>query len=398
VSAGVTYRYRAAQRSGTVESGTLQAPSREAASDILASRGLFPLEVRAEEGRESRGTRLPSGDLALGLRVLATLLGSGLPMARALAAMDELVPASWRAGLPAIRESVREGHSLAAALASSPLAFPPLVIGMVQAGEAGSGVAPAVTRAAALMEQAAETRRAVRNALAYPIILAIAGGSSVTLLVGVVLPRFAGILGDLGQDLPRSAQLLLSLSNAVQAGWIPALATLVVALVAWRAWVGTDAGRKAWHELLLAVPGIGGVRRSTATARFSAALAALLESGVPIAPALTHAAKATGDAALTARIAAARESVVGGQGVARALEAEGASTPTALRLMRAGEETGQLAPMLDHAARIEADRADQLIRAVVRMLEPSLIIVFGGIVALVAGALLQAVYSVRPTP
>jgi type II secretory pathway component PulF len=398
VSTGVTYRYRAAQRSGTVESGTLQAPSREAASDILASRGLFPLEVRAEEGRDRRGARLPSGDLALGLRVLATLLEAGLPLARALAALDELVPASWRPGLPAIREAVREGHSLASALSASPLAFPPLVIGMVQAGEAGSGVASAVNRAAALMESAAETRRAVRNALAYPLILAVAGGSSVMLLVGVVLPRFAGILGDLGQDLPRSAKLVLALSDAVQAGWIPALATVVVVLVAWRAWVGTEAGRKAWHDVLLSVPGIGGVRRASATARFSAALAALLESGVPIAAALSAAARATGDAALSARILAAREAVVGGLGVARALEAEGASTPTALRLMRAGEETGRLGPMLDHAARIEADRADQLVRAVVRMLEPTLIIVFGGVVALVAGALLQAVYSVRPVP
>jgi general secretion pathway protein F len=82
--------------------------------------------------------------------------------------------------------------------------------------------------------------------------------------------------------------------------------------------------------------------------------------------------------------------------VARALEAQDAATPTALRLMRAGEETGSLAPMLDRASRIEADRADQLVRTGVRLLEPTLIVVFGGIVALIAGALLQAVYSVRP--
>jgi len=392
------YRYRAAQRSGAVETGTLQAPSRDAASDVLAARGLFPLEVTAEAGRESTGKRLPTGDLALGLRVLGTLLEAGLPMARALAAMDELVPPTWRAGLPAVRESVRQGHSLAAALAASPLAVPPLVIGMVQAGEAGSGVAPAVTRAAELMESAAATGRAIRNALAYPIILALAGGSSVVLLVGVVLPRFAAILGDLGQELPPSARLVLGLSDAVQAGWMPALATVVVLAVAWRAWVGTEAGRVGWHTLLLGVPGVGGVRKAMGTARFCASLSALLESGVPIAGALAHAARATGDAALAGRILAAREAVVGGQGVARALEAQDAATPTALKLMRAGEETGRLAPMLDHASRIEADRADQLIRAVVRMLEPTLIIVFGGIVALVAGALLQAVYSVRPVP
>ncbi|MDB4949027.1 MAG: gspF [Gemmatimonadetes bacterium] len=396
MSEAAEYRYRAAQRTGTVETGSVQAASREAASDMLAARGLFPLEVVPAARAEGRSRRMSPDDLALGLRVLATLLEAGLPLARALAAMDDLVPASWRAALPGIRDAVRGGSSFAAALAAAPLALPPLVVGMVQAGEAAGSVARAVTRAAELTEGAAATGRALRNALAYPLILAVAGGSSVVLLVGVVLPRFAAILGDLGQDLPPSARLVLRLSDAVQAGWMPALATLAVLLVAWRAWTGTVGGRVAWHAFLLGVPGVGGVRRSSATARFCAALAALLESGVPIAGALTHASRAAGDAALSARIVAAREAVLGGQGLARALEDQDAATPTALRLMRAGEETGSLAPMLDRASRMEADRADQLVRTAVRLLEPALIVAFGGIVALIAGALLQAVYSVRP--
>jgi general secretion pathway protein F len=97
-------------------------------------------------------------------------------------------------------------------------------------------------------------------------------------------------------------------------------------------------------------------------------------------------------------VLAAREAVVAGGGIARALEAEGALTPTAVRLLRTGEETGQLAPMLNHASRIEGDRAEQRVRSAVRLLEPALIIGFGAVVALVAGSLLQAVYSVRPTP
>lgn len=391
-----TFAYRAAHRSGLMETGTVRAESAEAARELLSARGLFPVEVRLERGREASRPRMSVPDMALGLRVMATLLESGLPLARALAAMDELVPAPWNPVLPHLRGAVRQGSTLAAALQAAPVGFPPLVVGLVQAGEAGSGLATAVARAADLMESSAATRRAVRAALAYPILLAGAGFASIVLLVGFVLPRFAAILGNLGQRLPPLAALVLGTANAARAGFVPGVFTLLVAFVLWRMWTETEAGRERWHAILLGIPLVGNVRRASAVGRFCAALGALLESGVPIAPALLNATRATGDAALTARIAAAREQVVGGHGIASSLERADAATPTAIRLIRTGEETGRLAPMLAHAARIESDRAEQMVRGAVRVLEPAMIVVFGGIVALVAAALLQAVYSVRP--
>jgi len=121
-----------------------------------------------------------------------------------------------------------------------------------------------------------------------------------------------------------------------------------------------------------------------------------LDSGVPVSAALVHAARASGDAALGARLLATRESVVVGQGIARALAVAGALTPTTIRLVQAGEETGRLSAMFAHASVLERDQADRRLHAAVRLLEPGLILVFGGIVALVAAALLQAIYSVRP--
>ena len=396
MSEGTSWSYRAAHASGLLEQGTVRAESPEAAREQLFARGLFPLEVRAERGAETHRPGLSAADLALGLRVLATLLESGLPLARALAALDDLVPASWRPALPELRAAVREGKSLAAALAAAPVAFPPLVVGLVQAGEGGSGLAAAVTRAAELTESAAETRRAVRAALAYPLVLAGAGTASVLLLVGFVLPRFAAILGDLGQSLPPTARLVLGAAEAVRAGWLPALVALIAGGIVGRTWASTPAGRVRWHAFLLALPVVGEVRRAAAVGRFAAALEALLESGVPISAALGSAVRATGDAEIARRILDAREAVLGGAGLATALGAAGAATPTAVRLIRAGEESGRMVPMLAQVARIESTRAAERVRGAVRVLEPALILVFGGMVALVAAALLQAVYSVRP--
>jgi general secretion pathway protein F len=399
VSTGtLPFAYRAAHGSGMLETGTVRAESAEAARELLSARGLFPLEVRLERGAAGGRPRMPVGDMALGLRVLGTLLEAGLPVARALAAMDELAPPAWKPALPALRDSVRQGSSLAAALAAAPIDVPPLVVGLVQAGEAAAGVAPAVTRAAELMERAAETRRAVRAALAYPLVLAAAGTASLALLVGFVLPRFAAVLAEMGQALPPTARTVLAVADAARAGFVPGVLTLAAALALWRVWTAGEEGRARWHAILLAVPGVGEIRRAAATGRFCAALGALLESGVPIAPALAHATRAGGDAALGARILAARERVVGGHGIAASLEEHRAATPTSIRLIRTGEETGRLAPMLAHAARIEDARAEQTVRSLVRVLEPAMIVAFGGIVALVAAALLQSVYSVRPVP
>lgn len=391
------FAYRAADARGAVEAGTLRADTADAARAALSARGLFPLELRARADAAPRA-RIGAGDLALGLGLLADLLDAGLPLARALAALDELAPAAWAPALPALRAAVREGSGLAAALSAAPVEVPPLVIGLVAAGEAGSGLPRALARAAELMRRAAETRRALASALAYPLLLAGAGTASIVLLVGFVLPRFAAILGDLGQELPATARLVLGVADAVRAGWLPALGTVLLALVVWRAWSASPEGRRQWHGALLALPVLGAIRRSSAVARFAAALSALLESGVPLSPALAHAVRAAGDATLGPRILAAREAVLGGQGLAAALEASDAATPTAVRLVRAGEETGRLAAMLDQASRLESSRAEASVHTAVKAVEPVMILLFGGMVALVAAALLQSVYSVRPVP
>ncbi|HEV8499162.1 MAG TPA: type II secretion system F family protein, partial [Gemmatimonadaceae bacterium] len=162
-------------------------------------------------------------------------------------------------------------------------------------------------------------------------------------------------------------------------------------------WTQTESGHRDWHRLLLSAPLLGGIRAGTGAARMAHSLSALLESGVSIGSALTLAARATADAELEARLTFARAAVTAGDPLSRALESSRATTPTVVRLVRAGEESGRLPAMLDHAARIEQQRVDRIVRTGVRLLEPILLLTFASVVALIAAALLQAIYSVRPT-
>lgn len=391
------YSFRAARFDGTLETGVLVAESREAVNRALGARGLWTLEVQEARRHLKRTTRISAADLALGLRVLATLLESGLPVGRALVSMSDIAPNSWTPFLPGIVREVNEGASLGSALERCRLAIPALVVGIVRAGEVGSGLAKSVRRAASVMEESAATRTAVRAALLYPCILALTGTVSVAILVGVVLPRFGAMLADLGQKLPPTTRFVLRASSLASATVLPFTFIVVMALAAWRVWLATDSGAARWHHMLLKLPYWGAIRWSAGTARACAALAALLESGVPVSSALMHAARASGDAALAKRILAARTAVIAGARPSAAFLAEDALTAVAVRLVRAGEETGALSVMLAHAAHLEGERAIERVRSAVRLIEPGLILLFGGLVALVATALLQAVYSVRPT-
>jgi type II secretory pathway component PulF len=228
-------------------------------------------------------------------------------------------------------------------------------------------------------------------------LVAGAGVLAIGILITVVLPRFAKILADLGQTLPASTRAVLRGAAAVHAGLVPSAIGAAIGVALWRAWTQTESGRRGWHRLLLSVPLLGSIRSGTAAARMAHSLSALLESGVSMGTALVFAARATSDAELEARLTLARGAVTAGEPLSRALELHGATTPTVVRLIRAGEESGRLPAMLDHAARIEQQRADRIVRAGVRLLEPMLLLTFASVVALIAAALLQAIYSVRPT-
>ncbi len=389
--------YEALALSGSLDYGTVDAESLSEARTAVSSRGLFVVSIEARGPRRERREPISAADLALGLRMLADLLESGLPVTRALHAFQDLAPRGWRAALPGIRQSVREGKSLAAALSDAPIEIPALVLGIAQAGEAGSGIGPAVRRAADLTEATADMQSAVRSALAYPMIVAFAGALAIVVLMTVVLPRFARILADLGQKLPASTQLVLRIANVAHTAFLPAIVVGGAAFAVWRVWSRTTTGRIQWHRSLLMVPVLGALRRGAATSRMAHSLSALLDSGVPIATAVIFAARASGDAELEARLGSARARIVAGQPLSAALDETAAVSRTTINLIRAGEESGRLPSMLGHAARIEQKRVDQIVKTGVRMLEPILLLTFASVVALVAAALLQAIYSVRPT-
>lgn len=391
----VNFRFEGMRSNGVVEVGEIDASDRQSALSLLIARGVFPTEIKERHPR-SRSMRISAQDLALGLRTLATLLKSGLPLARALVVLQDMVAAAWASALPAVSQRIEHGQQLALALKTSGLPLPPHVIGIIEAGEAGSDLAEAVERAALVLETRAANRAAVRNALAYPLMLALAGGATVILLVGHVLPRFVLLLNDTGQQLPVLTRIVLAAATIAERAVVPGGAMLVIAVLIIVRWSAGSDGRAALHMMLLRLPYIGQLRLAAATASMCSSLAALLRSGMPLALALPHAATACGDEAVGRALLRVRQRLLAGESFSAALKLDGLVTPALIRLVRAGEETADLGNMLEYSARIEADQTLQRLHRLIRFIEPAMILVFGGVVGLIAAALLQAMYAIRP--
>ncbi len=387
------FRFRAARPDGELLSGTVQAGSPAAALQLVEARGLLPIAVH--ETATGRTRTLDAAVLAPLLTGLAGLLEAGMPVDRALAASAEAAPDALRPWLEDVQSRVRDGAPLSSALAAAGT-LPPIVLGHVRAGERGGALASAMRGAAAELDRAADIRARVRAALTYPVFLAVAGAVSVAAIVTLVIPRFAALLGDQGQALPASTRLLVGASDVMRSSAVPLAVLITILVPAVLRWAATVAGRRHTHRWLLAAPVLGTLRHRFATARFASGLAGLLRAGVPLLEALRYAAEAPGDAEIAARTSAARLDVERGERLASALSRHGVLTPLGTRLTTFGERAGQLPAFLDHAARLEDAGAQRSLQRLVTLLEPVIILAFGLLVAFVATALLQAVYSIRP--
>ncbi len=390
------YRYRAARADGSLVRGRVEAVTESQATALLLERGLEPIEVEDASADMLPARPAARRDLAVAFRSLAALVSAGVPLEPALASTERLVRGSLRECLAQARAGLRDGKSLAESLDSARGTVPPLVLGMLRAGERAGRLPGTLEQVATQLELEAELVSRVRHALAYPALLLAAGLASVLVIGTVVVPKFAGLLGEAGQDLPPATRVLLGASAMVTSHWLALVVTAVALAGLVAAGLRRPEGRLRWHRLLLATPALGGIRHGLATSRAARALSGGLEAGMPLLAAMQVAQDAAGDREIALRLARAREQVAGGATLTGSLEHERAFTPSAVQLLAVGEGSGQLAAMAGRAADLAARETERALGTLVALLEPGLVILLGGFVAFVAAALLQAVYSLRP--
>jgi type II secretory pathway component PulF len=227
------------------------------------------------------------------------------------------------------------------------------------------------------------------------MLLATAGSVAVTVLLFFVLPRFVTLLEGSGARLPKSTATLLAFSAALHRAW-PVLLLIPFGIAAFAAWVrGSDAGRRVWSTIMLALPGLRTLRRYALAGRFARLVGVLLGGGAPLLTALDDTIESIGDPNARDDVVRIRTRVREGSSLRAALAESTLFPPMLAQLVGVGEDAGQLRTFLMKSADIFEERTERATSRLATLAEPAMIILFGAIVAFVALSLLQAIYGIN---
>ncbi|MDQ2765337.1 MAG: type II secretion system F family protein, partial [Pseudomonadota bacterium] len=299
------YRYTAIGAGGKRLAGVMDAPTEAEVIARLQRQGTMP--IRAEPAdKASRwagllqmnvGNRrgLRKQDVADLIRELATMLSAGQDLDRALRYMQETASSRVRPTITILRDAVRDGSPLSAAMARNPACFPPMHVGLVHAGEAGGNLGPTLMRIADLLDRQRALASTVTSAMIYPAVLLVSMIGAVTLLLTQVLPQFVPMFEQSGVALPVSTQLLIAAGNVVQADGVIILVVILALVLIARGLLRRDPIRLVVDRMLLHVPLIGGLVQEVLAARFTRVLGTLLQNGVALIPALAIVRDAVGN-------------------------------------------------------------------------------------------------------
>jgi len=393
----VDFAYEAVAPSGRTFRGVEAASSEAALERTLRDRGLFPVAIVAGGKRRAGVPRVGRRRATVeAVRYLATLVGAGFPLDRALDTAARLSGNSVVSeAFQEIGESVRGGMTLARAMAAHPRVHSALALGMVEAGERGGQLGEALSQLADHLEREEGLRGQVASSLVYPMLMACVGGAAIAVLTFFVLPRFVVLLQDAGAALPTSTALLMAASAFLTRNWVVLALSTVGVVGAAMAYRGLPSGRAVTDRLFARLPVIGPIRRNLAAARLGRTLEGLLGAGLPLVQALDVAAGTLTDAGAAQDVAKAREDVVTGSNLASALGHSAAFPYLFLQMVALGEESGRLQEMLGRGANAAEDQLERSLTRMVRLVEPTLIVVFGVVAGFVALSLLQAIYGMR---
>lgn len=385
------FTVRALDASEQMQTLVVEAADAADAQAQVQARRLTPLSaVPARSGMPRRADRFA---LLLFAQELHALLQAGLSVIEALDTLIEKDPQpARRAVLMRLAEGLRQGQRLSSVLREQPQVFPPLFVGVVQAAEGTSDLPRALSRYLDYETRLQAVLHKVTSAAIYPAVLLVVGLSVSLFLLGYVVPKFSSVYQGSGQTLPWASQLLMRWGQ--WAGAHGAQALVVVLLLAtgvvWK--VRQTMAGGGWWRLLGALPGAQAKGEVLQLSRLYLTLGMLLEGGIPLQRALALCDPVL-DPQRLPQLAAVRHDIGAGQPLSTALAAHGLSTPVALRLIRVGEQSGQLGPMLSRTAAFYDEETTRWIERFSKAFEPALMAAIGVVIGLIVVLLYMPIFD-----
>ncbi len=373
------------------------------------SQGIIPLSVTATDAAninkqpENLQQNFASAFQRVGFmeiqnftRQLASLLTAHVPIIESLNALIEQIDSvKLRPMLMAIRQHVKEGHSLADGFALFPNVFDRIYVNMVRAGEASGRLDAVLARLADFGDNQVRLRNKVSGAMTYPIIMIVVGAVVLLVITNFVIPQITQIFTDANKVMPLPTRIMIGVSGFFQANIWYIVFGLLGSLIMLERYTKTEVGRVKKDKTLLKLPLIGSIFSDLCVTRFARTLGTLLKSGVPMINSLEVARNVVNNALFEEAISASSILVTEGKALNLALKQTQLFPPIIIHMVSVGEKTGDLENMLLNVA----DNYDQQIEArlgkLTSLLEPLMIVAMVLVVGFIVMAVLLPIFEMQ---
>lgn len=379
----MNYHIKALDRRAEVVELTLEADNPPEARRMAEDQGLRVLSLRLKRQLWRRRQGRDAFPLVLFSQELSTLLNAGLALIDALESLAEKESAE-QAGqmLNKLVRLLYEGKSFSQALSRFPGVFPAVYVALVQSSEETGSVSDALSRYVAYRRRLDELRQKIISAAVYPLLLLCVGGGVLLFLLGYVVPRFSLVFEGLDSSLPWLSRVLMNAGLFLHEHQIQLFSALLAAIVGLVILIRQPGFRRFVGRQLQRVPSIHQRLFLYELARFYRSLGILLQGGIPILTALDMARGLLGGEAQQ-RLAGATTLIREGHALSSALQSQQLSTPVSVRMLRAGEQAGNLGQMMERTADFYDEEISRWIDWFVRLFEPLLMTFIGLLIGVI---------------
>lgn len=391
------YSYSAMDKSGKTKKGKLEARNLEIANQMLKDSGLYPLDV-TEEGALTKdlviGNPVGTKDLTIFCQQFEAVLTAGISVLEALHLLREQTENKhFQKIIADLYASVEQGESLSSSMAKHPRAFPSILINMIEAGEVSGNLEVALRRMASHFEKEFKLQQDVKKATTYPIVVAIISVAVVIVLLVVVIPTFVGMFAEMGMELPLTTRMLLGMSDFVIQQWYVLVAIVGLVSAFFIYYAKSEVGKMTLSGIKLKAPVFGQLNTKIVASRFARTLSTLLASGLPLLDALEVVSKVVDNHKVMNGIVDARDQVSKGMPLSKPISEMGVFPPMINHMVRIGEDTGQLEPILDKVADFYDTEVETAVSQLTTMLEPLIIVVLALVVGFVVISIIQPMFQ-----